>query len=62
MGSGRGHRDSRIAFDDGAKTIRFADGGDEAEATQLITLMKAHSKFAEGAPPEKSGIKFWQPD
>jgi hypothetical protein len=36
MGSGRGHRDSRIAFDYGSKTITFADAIDEAEATQLI--------------------------
>jgi hypothetical protein len=35
-GSGRGHHDSCLAFDYGAKTITFADGIDEAEANQLI--------------------------
>jgi hypothetical protein len=62
MTAARRHRDSRIAFDYGAKTITFGDAIDEAEATELITLIKAHSRFAENASPKKSDIKFWQSD
>ena len=38
-GSGRGHRESHIAFDFGAKTIKFADGVQAAEASQLIVII-----------------------
>ncbi|HUO05935.1 MAG TPA: hypothetical protein VMU16_12130 [Candidatus Binataceae bacterium] len=36
----------RIAFDYGAKTFRFAGGVDEAEAAQIVKLMKSHHNFA----------------
>ena len=62
MSAARRHRDSRIAFDYGAKTITFGDAIDEAEATQLITLIKARSRFPERPSLEGSGIKFWQSD
>jgi len=62
MSAARRHRDSRIAFDYGAKTITFGDAIDEAEATQLITLIEARSKFADCASLSGSGIKFWQSD
>jgi len=62
MSAARRHRDSRIAFDYGAKTITFGDAIDEAEATQLIKLIKARSRFPERPSLEGSGIKFWQSD
>jgi hypothetical protein len=60
MGAGKRHQDSRIAFDYGAKTITFGDAVDEAEAMQLITLIKERGRFAESTSPEPAGIKFWQ--
>jgi|HubBroStandDraft_5_1064220.scaffolds.fasta_scaffold10887_5 hypothetical protein len=62
MSAARRHRDSRIAFDYGAKTITFGDAIDEAEATQLITLIKTRSRFPQSLSSERSGIKFWQSD
>jgi hypothetical protein len=39
-GCGRGRQESYIAFDFGAKTIKFADGVEPAEATQLIVIIR----------------------
>jgi len=44
-GSGKGHRDSTLAFDDGATTITFADGIDEAEANHLIRVIADRYKI-----------------
>ncbi|HWX94212.1 MAG TPA: hypothetical protein VNY29_16415 [Terriglobales bacterium] len=60
MGAGRSHRDSGMAFDYGAKTITFASGLDEAEANQLVTLIKQRSNIAETPAPSKSTVRFWQ--
>lgn len=38
-GSGRGHRESRIELDYGAKTYNFATGIQPAEASQLLRLV-----------------------
>jgi hypothetical protein len=62
MDAARRHRDSRIAFDYGAKTITFGDAIDEAEAAQLITMIKGRSRFSDSPSLEGSGIKFWQSD
>jgi len=43
-GTGKGHRDSRIEFDYGAKTYNFAAGIEPAKASQLLGL------FAKWAP------------
>ena len=59
-GSGKGHRESRIAFDYGAKTIGFGDGLDEAEANQLISLIKTRCKVANSQLAETSAPRFWQ--
>jgi len=40
MTSGRSRTDSSIAFDYGAKTVRFARGIEEAEANALIRLIR----------------------
>ena len=62
MGAAGRHQDSRIAFDYGAKTITFGEVIDEAEAAQLITVIKGRSIFPNSPSLEGSGIKFWQSD
>ena len=59
IGSGRSRRASCIAFDYGAKTVRFASDIDEAEAANLIGQIKRRCSIAETLTPQQSGIKFW---
>ena len=59
-GSGKGRRESRIAFDYGAKTIGFGDGIDEAEANQLISLIGERCKITDSSPRDTSALRFWQ--
>lgn len=50
-GSGRGHRESRIELDYGAKTYNFATGIQPAEASQLLGLV---AKWAPTVPIERA--------
>ena len=59
-GSGKHHRVSRIAFDYGAKTIGLGDGLDEAEANQLISLIRSRCPIANSGPVEASEPRFWR--
>jgi hypothetical protein len=59
VGAGRGHRESRIAFDYGAKTVTLGDGLDEAEANQLIASISEHCNFAKPRPSDGSAPRFW---
>jgi hypothetical protein len=59
-GSGRGHRESTIAFDYGTKTIAFGEGVDEAEATKLIRVIGERCKLPQTMPSETRSIRFWQ--
>lgn len=59
MQQGRGQRASGIAFDYGAKTITFAAGLDEAEASQILATIRERYKITE-TPREGSPTKFWQ--
>ena len=58
----RGSRPSGIAFDHGARTIALADDIDEAEANQLISLIKVKCHISETVAPATTGIRFWQHD
>jgi len=58
----RAARPSGIAFDYGAKTVAFADDIDEAEANQLISLIKAKCHIVDAVAPGNPGISFWQHD
>jgi hypothetical protein len=60
VGGGRSRRASRITFDYGAKTIRFGEGIDEAEAAQLISLVQSQCHIARTPTQTEGGIKFWQ--
>jgi hypothetical protein len=60
VGAGRGRRASRIAFDYGAKTIGFAQDVEEAEAAELIKLVRERCSIVQTPTPQESGIKFWQ--
>jgi len=62
VGSARSRRASRIAFDYGAKTISFAPEIDEAEAAELIVLIKNQCNIRQSPSAVESGIKFWQQD
>jgi hypothetical protein len=59
-GSGRGHSDSRIAFDYGAKTVTFGDGIDESEAKQLIGTIRDNCGLSQGQASEPASPRFWQ--
>jgi hypothetical protein len=56
----RGSSPSAIAFDFGPKTVTFGAGLDEAEANQLISLIKSRCTIAEPATPTPGGVTFWQ--
>jgi hypothetical protein len=58
----RGSRSSGIAFDYGAKTAAFGDDIDEAEANQLISLIKAKCHIVDAVAPASTGISFWRRD
>ena len=58
----RAARPSGIAFDYGAKTVAFADDIDEAEANQLISLIKAKCHIVDAVAPGNTVISFWQHD
>lgn len=58
----RGSRPSGVAFDYGAKTVSFGDGIDEAEANQLISLIKSRCRIPETVSPTGTGISLWQHD
>jgi hypothetical protein len=60
IGSGRRRRNSRIAFDYGAKTFSFGERLDEAEANQLIALIKQRCSIAQTPPSDGSTPHFWQ--
>jgi hypothetical protein len=60
VGGGRSHRSSRIAFDHGAKTVEFGEGLDEAEANQLIAVIKSRCSISGAVPTTQTGITFWQ--
>lgn len=62
IGSGKSRRASRIAFDYGAKTIGFAEDIEEAEAAELIILIKNQCSIRRSPSAAESGIKFWQQD
>lgn len=47
MGAGKSHRESNIAFDFGAKTIKFAGGIEEAEANQLVILVRSRATISD---------------
>ena len=59
-GSGKGHRDSNLAFDYGAKTLTFGDGIDEAEANQLIHVIVERCNLPQSARAEAPAVRFWQ--
>jgi hypothetical protein len=56
----RGYQPSGIAFDHGAKTIAFANDIDEAEANQLISLIKAKCHTSEAVTPASTSVSFWR--
>jgi hypothetical protein len=56
----RGYQPSGIAFDHGAKTIAFANDIDEAEANQLISLIKAKCHTSEAVTPASISVSFWR--
>jgi hypothetical protein len=60
VGSGRSHRYSRVAFDYGAKTVTFGERLEEAEATQLISLINQRCNISQTPPPDGSTPHFWQ--
>ncbi len=60
VGAGKRRRASRIAFDYGAKTISFAEDVEEAEAAELISLIRVRCNIEQTQTPRESGIKFWQ--
>jgi hypothetical protein len=53
------NRASGIAFDYGARTVMFAAGLDEREATDLVTRIKQWCPVAD-ATSQSAGIKFFQ--
>jgi hypothetical protein len=59
-GSGRGHSESSIAFDYGAKTIKFGDGIDESEAKQLIGRIRDGCGLTQEQICESASPRFWQ--
>jgi hypothetical protein len=59
-GGGKSHRPSRIAFDHGAKTVEFGEGLDEAEANQLIAIIKSRCCISDGLPSTQAGSTIWQ--
>jgi hypothetical protein len=60
LGTGRGRKASQIAFDYGAKTVRFARDIEEAEAAELITRIKQRCSIAQNPSPKGPQIRFWQ--
>ena len=58
----RGSQHSGIAFDHGAKTIVFANDIHEAEANQLISLIKAKCHISETVAPASTSVSFWRRD
>jgi hypothetical protein len=60
LGTGRGRKASQIAFDYGAKTVRFARDIEEAEAAELITRIKQRCSIAQNPSPKGPQLRFWQ--
>ncbi|MGO8985662.1 MAG: hypothetical protein ACLPHI_04160 [Terriglobales bacterium] len=62
--SGKTERPSGIAFDYGSRTVFFGDGADEAEANQLIGMIKLRQeercKLAQSQAVESASSHFWQ--
>jgi len=59
-GSGKRHSERSIAFDYGAKTIKFGDGIDESEAKQLIATIRDSCGLLQGQVRESASPRFWQ--
>jgi hypothetical protein len=60
LGSGKRHSESGIAFDYGAKTVKFGDGIDESEAKQLISTIRESCGLSQGQLSESAAPRFWQ--
>jgi hypothetical protein len=59
-GSGKKHSESSIAFDYGAKTVKFGDGIDESEAKQLIATIRQHCGWSTERHSDPASPRFWR--